>query len=174
MSDITINYKGSAIATMDASGTKTLLTEGKYCEDDIEVVYVSPGGGGGGNVNITQDANGSLVIGKDAPSRGGGSVVDTTIEIGENSVANASTVFDYLTTAVNVNALLYVELVETPDANNQLVKYPASTLKSPANFTRYRNGSVSSTGGAWQPTYDLTLKQGTHYRVMGVTYTVPA
>ena len=73
MSDITINYKGSAIATMDASGTKTLLTEGKYCEDDIEVVYVSPGGGGGGNVNLTQDANGSLVIGKDAPS-GGGSV----------------------------------------------------------------------------------------------------
>ena len=45
MSDITINYKGSSIATMDASGTKTLLTEGKYCEDDIEVVYVSPGGG---------------------------------------------------------------------------------------------------------------------------------
>lgn len=46
MSDIAINYKGNAIATMDASGTKTLLTEGKYCEDDIEVVYVKPGGGG--------------------------------------------------------------------------------------------------------------------------------
>lgn len=46
MSDITINYKGSAIATMDASGTKTLLTEGKYCEDDITVDYVKPSGGG--------------------------------------------------------------------------------------------------------------------------------
>lgn len=45
MSDITINYKGNAIATMDASGTKKLLTDGKYCEDDIEVVYVKPGGG---------------------------------------------------------------------------------------------------------------------------------
>lgn len=45
MSDVTINYKGSSIATMDASGTKTLLTEGKYCEDDIEVVYMKPGGG---------------------------------------------------------------------------------------------------------------------------------
>ena len=44
MSDITINYKGAAISTMDASGTKTLLTEGKYCEDDIEVVYVKPSG----------------------------------------------------------------------------------------------------------------------------------
>ena len=47
MSDITINYKGNAIATMDASGTKTLLTDGKYCEDDIDVVYVKPSGGGG-------------------------------------------------------------------------------------------------------------------------------
>ncbi|MBR2582694.1 MAG: hypothetical protein IKO83_01645 [Oscillospiraceae bacterium] len=53
MSDITINYKGSAIATMDASGTKTLLTEGKYCEDDIEVVYVKPSGGGSSAVRGT-------------------------------------------------------------------------------------------------------------------------
>lgn len=45
MSDITINYKGDSIATMDASGTKTLLTEGKYCEDDIEIVYVKPSDG---------------------------------------------------------------------------------------------------------------------------------
>lgn len=44
MSDITINYKGSAIATMDDSGTTSLLTEGKYCEDDIDVVYVKSGG----------------------------------------------------------------------------------------------------------------------------------
>lgn len=47
MPDVTINYEGSSIATMSASGTKTLLTAGKYCDDDIEVVYVSPGGGGG-------------------------------------------------------------------------------------------------------------------------------
>lgn len=46
MSDITISYKGNSIATMDATGTKTLLTEGKYCEDDIEVAYVKPSGGG--------------------------------------------------------------------------------------------------------------------------------
>ena len=46
MADVTINYKGESIASLSASGTKTLETEGKYCEDDIEVVYVSPGGGG--------------------------------------------------------------------------------------------------------------------------------
>lgn len=46
MPDITVNYKGVAITTMSASGTKSLLTSGKYCEDDIEIVYVSPGGTG--------------------------------------------------------------------------------------------------------------------------------
>lgn len=45
MSDITISYKGSSIATMDATGSKTLLTEGKYCEDDITVAYTKPSGG---------------------------------------------------------------------------------------------------------------------------------
>lgn len=53
MADVTINYEGNSIATMSASGTKTLQTQGKYCTDDIEVVYVSPGGGGGSNTPIT-------------------------------------------------------------------------------------------------------------------------
>lgn len=42
MSDIDITYKGASIATMNASGTKTLLTSGKYCEDDIEIDYTKP------------------------------------------------------------------------------------------------------------------------------------
>lgn len=40
MPDIVVSYKGETIATLDASGTKTLLTEGKYCEDDITITYV--------------------------------------------------------------------------------------------------------------------------------------
>lgn len=42
MADVTISYKGASIATMDASGSKTLNTKGKYCEDDIAVSYVAP------------------------------------------------------------------------------------------------------------------------------------
>lgn len=69
MSDITISYKGASIATMDASGTKTLLTEGKYCEDDITIDYTQPSGGTvtaddvilgnvlSGDVEITLDIN---------------------------------------------------------------------------------------------------------------------
>ena len=42
MSEVNINYKGTKIAGMDASGTKTLLTSGKYCEGDISVEYTRP------------------------------------------------------------------------------------------------------------------------------------
>ena len=45
MSDVTITYKGSPIVTIDASGTKTLTTQGKYCEANIGVEYVKPSGG---------------------------------------------------------------------------------------------------------------------------------
>lgn len=36
---VTIGYNGNAIASMNASGSKTLLTSGKYCEDNISVYY---------------------------------------------------------------------------------------------------------------------------------------
>ena len=39
MADVEIKYKGASIAALDASGTKTLKTYGKYCEDDITVSY---------------------------------------------------------------------------------------------------------------------------------------
>lgn len=39
MADVVIKYKGSAIAEMSDSGSKTLATSGKYCEGDIVVEY---------------------------------------------------------------------------------------------------------------------------------------
>lgn len=40
MADITLSYKGSTIATMSASGSKTIQTKEKYCEDDISLAYI--------------------------------------------------------------------------------------------------------------------------------------
>lgn len=44
MSAVTINYNGNTIATIDVSDTKTLLTQNKYCENNIEVIYQRPNG----------------------------------------------------------------------------------------------------------------------------------
>ena len=57
MAEVEISYKGSNIATMNASGTKTLLTEGKYLEDDVEVTYTRPAAPSG-TKNISITANG--------------------------------------------------------------------------------------------------------------------
>ena len=106
MSDITISYKGSSIATMDASGTKTLLTEGKYCEGDIEVVYVSPGGGSTlGTKTIT--ANGTYNAssdGYDGYSQVTANVPASAVDSGTKSImanGNNQDVVGYA--AVNVN-----------------------------------------------------------------------
>lgn len=47
MADVELTYKGATIGTLSASGTLTMETAGKYCEDDITLTYTSPGGGGG-------------------------------------------------------------------------------------------------------------------------------
>ena len=42
MADVTLSYKGSTIAELSASGSKTIETAGKYCEADIGLVYARP------------------------------------------------------------------------------------------------------------------------------------
>ncbi len=43
---VTVKYKGSAVAELTESGTKTLKTSGKYCEADIVVENTKDGGAG--------------------------------------------------------------------------------------------------------------------------------
>lgn len=61
MADITVLYKNNTIATMSASGSTTLDTAGFYCEDDITIVYQSPGGGGTTGT-VYQDGDGYIVL----------------------------------------------------------------------------------------------------------------
>lgn len=48
MADVEVTYNNNKIVELSASGTKTLKTAGKYCEDDIVLEYERPAGGGGG------------------------------------------------------------------------------------------------------------------------------
>lgn len=67
MSGVSISYKGAEIASLDDSGTKTLLTQGKYCEDDIEVAYTKPSGGGSSWTGDITRINISLAYGELPP-----------------------------------------------------------------------------------------------------------
>ena len=56
--DISISYAGSQIATMSSSGTKTLLTSGKYCTDNIIIDYTKAGI----TVVETLDSHGGTIV----------------------------------------------------------------------------------------------------------------
>jgi len=45
MADVEVSYENTLIKSLSASGSATLHTAGKYCDDDITIVYTSPGGG---------------------------------------------------------------------------------------------------------------------------------
>lgn len=68
MADVSIKYKGSAIAEMNASGTKTLGTNGKYCEGDVVVTYDRPTASEvvSGSKSITSNGTHDVTAYKDA------------------------------------------------------------------------------------------------------------
>lgn len=45
MADVSISYKGNEIASMSATGVKTLLTGSTFCEGDISISYTKPSSG---------------------------------------------------------------------------------------------------------------------------------
>lgn len=65
----TVSYKGNTLTTVD-NETKTLLTSGKYLEDDITLVDVTSGGGGGKFKSGIYAENGYIYISPD-PGAGG-------------------------------------------------------------------------------------------------------
>lgn len=118
MADVTLTYKGSTIAEMDTSGSKTLKTAGKYCEGDIGVSYVKPSGGGGSTDN--EDAIISRTITSYSNPR--------ITSLGEYALSNCSmltsvdfplvtkmgiSVFSYSNSLVNIN----LPLLATMDNN---------------------------------------------------------
>ena len=96
MSEVTINYRGSAIATMDASGTKTLQTEGKLCDDDIEIVYARPSGGGGltyasGDITTVSALAYLRVTGLNAPAKYARFLIDDpSVNVGDGTLKSVA------------------------------------------------------------------------------------
>lgn len=86
MAEVNISYNDNVIAEMNASGTKTLLTSGKYCEDDIEIVYTRPAA--------------------PTPSLQAKVVTYTPLTIGQSELVTADTGYDgLLSVRVNVDAM---------------------------------------------------------------------
>lgn len=106
MAGVTIGYKGSTIATIQGSGSKTLLTEGTYCEDDITVDYVAESGGGGitptGTKNITSNGTHDVTQYASAAVNVSPNVVSKSITANGTYAASSDSVDGYSSVTVNV------------------------------------------------------------------------
>jgi len=173
MADVEISYKGSTIATMSASGTKTLLTEGKYCEDDITVEYTSPGGGGGSLV-ITDEANATGTTAVITVGGGGGGTWETIYEGSPSANADSPYNYFWLSSLSDVYPAANEVYRITAD-NSEYVVTAASAVTSMGTVVcvgnpKYSGGTDDGSGipinfvnagwGAW--TGDTELSAGTH------------
>lgn len=123
MADITIKYKGQSIATMDASGSKTLGTQGKYCEGDIGVEYVKPAGPTGTKqINITQN---------------GTTTEDVTAYANAEITVDVQGGGDYTIEEIATNSAFYQQ---------NLILPPSVTVVADGAFFAKRLASVSGAG----------------------------
>lgn len=77
MAGVKIAYSGTLIAEMDAQGTKTLHTSGKYCKNNIQVAYDPPSGGAELPELETPGTAGDLMEGKQLLDGAGAKVTGT-------------------------------------------------------------------------------------------------
>lgn len=154
MSDITVTFKNQTILTMDASGSKDLLTQGKYCEDDITISYVKPSGGGG-----------------DLPSNW------TVYDVTATSVAtNAQTALNIILAGITRanNHVYNVFLKNKARANwvaNQLIEAIVAGTSSNIGYgIRFRNDELAGMAGI-SSSFDATVEIGDEFVVIDVDYT---
>lgn len=117
----TVSYKGNTIATV-SNDTKTLLTEGKYLEDDLTLVDVS----GGGSTLITKSISENGTYNASSDSADGYSQVN---------VAVPASAVDTGTKNITANG-----------DNQDVVGYAAVNVNVPNSYSASDEGKVVSNG----------------------------
>lgn len=137
MSEVNINYKGSKIAGMDASGTKTLLTSGKYCEGDISVEYTQPAPslqGKSKSYTPTETAQSEVIM----PDSGYDGLKRVDVQVNAISRTYIGSGIPQRTSA---DVTVYEDQVSAPNGY-----YPTAFIKTVASGSAKPASSISATG----------------------------
>lgn len=146
MADIEVSYKNAVIKSQTGSGTVTLHTEGKYMEDDVDIVYVAPAGGG--------------------PQGDYLQIYAEEVTIGANSVTNTSVLNTYLLGLLSNPGAICAISPQTglTVANNAIGSMYYTVGQSNMRARRYRNGSWGYV--YWNnASYDAKVTAGDKYVV---------
>lgn len=152
MADIEVQYKGSTIKSQTGSGTVTLHTEGKYCEDDIDIVYVAPGGGGGTQL----PANWTYFE-------------VTVASAASNAQACRNAIMSGHTTAANHIYYYYCLEPMSGWVADQFISGFSIGTGTSGYGCRYRNNAIAGMGGITNQ-YDAKISVGDKYAVIDVDY----
>lgn len=146
----TVSYKGQTLTTV-SNATKTLLTEGKYLEDDLTLVDVS----GGGAVLTTKNISANGTYNASSDSADGYSQV---------TVAVPASAVDSGTKSIGTNG------------THDVVGYASANVNVPNSYSASDEGKVVSNGALvaqssqnidTNGTYDTTLKNEVVVNVSG-------
>lgn len=164
MSDITVTFKNETILTMDASGSKPLLTQGKYCEDDISITYVKPATPSGTKqISITQNGTTTEDVAAYANAeinvnvQGGGTEV-TAISSASNAIDCRTLLFPGA-----VADHLYVAVLKTLASGTKIADqveflYSVGSTGNIGGGVRWRNNAHGVFG--MTVTYDANIQTG--------------
>lgn len=133
----TVSYKGQTLTTV-SNDTKTLLTEGKYLEDDLTLVDVS----GGGSTLITKSISANGTYNASSDSADGYSQVN---------VAVPASAVDTGTKNITANG-----------SNQDVVGYAAVDVAVPNSYSASDEGKVVSNGALVAQTSDTVTANDTY------------
>lgn len=132
----TVSYKGQTITTV-SNDTKTLLTEGKYLEDDLTLTDVS----GGGAVLTTKNISANGTYNASSDSADGYSQV---------TVAVPASAVDSGTKSISTNG------------THDVVGYASANVNVPNSYSASDEGKVVSNGALMAQTSDTVTQNDTY------------
>lgn len=146
----TVSYKGQTLTTV-SNDTKTLLTEGKYLEDDLTLVDVS----GGGSTLITKSISANGTYNASSDSADGYSQVNVTVPNTYTNADEGKVVSDgalVAQTSKNINS----NGTHSTVTNNQVV------VAVPNSYSAGDEGKVVSNGALVAQTSDTVTTNDTY------------
>lgn len=150
MADVTLSYKGSDILELSDSGSATLKTGGKYCEDDIALEYVKPSGGGSGYEWKTY--TGTMLFSDEL-------VTEPVIPVDSSNALVLFVVFKIKRTGTVAGGVVTYDDVPTNNGSNMCLGYGInySSLAPSGDFV-YRYGSAAPAAGESTGTFPVAVR----------------